>query len=146
MKNGYTTKGKKNYLTNRQIHEIEAAIYNDMLETLYTDVPKTYKDSLPQETIKELVKEEEYIHIPEQEEFVITKSGRVDNIQTVRGICPHYTGRDIRIYLKKRKREYPELFKAAGWEYDTEKILKGFKKNRYNITIGESQKKYFGSL
>jgi hypothetical protein len=146
MNNGYKTKGKHNYLTNKQIHEIEAAIYNDILETLYTDVSKTYKDSLPQETIKELVKEEEYIHIPEQEEFVLTKSGRVYNIQTVRSICPHFTGRDIRIYLKKRKREYPELFKVAGWEYNTEKILKGFKKNSYNITIGQSQKKYFETL
>ncbi len=146
MKNGYKTKAKHKYLTNKQIHEIEAAIYNDTLETLYKDVSETFEDSLPQETIKELVKEEEYIHIPEQEEFVITKSGRVYNIETVRSICPHYTGRDIRVYLKKTKREYPDLFKVAGWEYDTENILKDLKKNKQHVTVGESQKEYFDSL
>jgi hypothetical protein len=128
------------------MHEIEAAIYNDTLETLYKDVSETFEDSLPEETIKKLVKEEEYIHIPEQEEFVITKSGKVYNIETVRCISPHYTGRNIRIYLKKTKREYPELFKLAGWEYDTENILKGLKKNNHHVTVGESQKEYFDKL
>ena len=70
----------------------------------------------------------------------------VYNIETVRSICPHYTGRDIRVYLKKTKREYPDLFKVAGWEYDTENILKHLKKNKQHVTVGESQKEYFDSL
>jgi len=146
MNSGYKNKAKKSYLTQKEIYDIEVAIYNDMLETLYKDVPKTFQDGLSQETIKELVGEEEYIHIPEQEEFVLTKSGRVFNIETVKEIRPHFTGRNIRIYLKKRKREYPDLFKAAGWEYNTENILRLFRKNRWNITLGQTQVNFFKSL
>lgn len=146
MKSGYQTKRRRDYLTDKEIYEIETAIYNNTLETLYKDVPKTNKGYVSQETIKELTKEEEYIHIPEQEEFILTQSGRVWNTERIATVTPNYSGRDIRIYCKRRKHQYKDLYKHAGWEYNPIDIIKNYKKNNWNISIIEQHKPFFESL
>ena len=145
MKNG-RIQDKRLYLSNKQRDEIEAAIYNDTLETLYKDIPKTIEGFVPEEAIKELIGEEEYIHVPEQEEFILTRRGRIYNTERSKSVLIHYSGRNIRIYLKGKKREYPQLYEYAGWDYDPIEILKNFKKNKWKVSVQENYKTFFESL
>lgn len=145
MKNG-RIQDKRLYLSNKQKDEIEAAIYNDTLETLYQGIPKTIEGFVSEEAIKELIGEEEYIHVPEQEEFILTRRGRIYNTERLKSVLIHYSGRNIRIYLKGKKREYPQLYEYAGWDYDPIKILKEFKKNKWEVRVQDNYKTFFESL
>ena len=146
MNSGTKRINKSDYLTDKEIYEIETAIYNNMLETLYKDVPKTVEGYADQETIKALVKEEEYVHIPGQEEFILTKSGRIYNTERIKSVAIHYSGRNIRVYLKGKKKEYNSLYKYAGWEYDSLEILKTFKKNKWDVRVQDNYRQFFESL
>ena len=146
MSSGTKKKNKKDYLTDKEIYELENAIYNNMLETLYKDVPTTVEGYADQETIQALVGEEEYIHIPGQEEFILIKSGRIYNTERVKSVAIHYSGRNIRVYLKRKKKEYNSLYKDAGWEYDSIEILKTFKKNKWDVRVQENYTQFFESL
>ena len=52
MKNG-RIRDKRLYLTNKEKDEIEAAIYNDTLETLYQGIPKTIEEFVSEEIFME---------------------------------------------------------------------------------------------
>jgi hypothetical protein len=127
---------KNGYLTQQQIDDITAAIYNDNLETQYEDLPKDSIDGVSKEVMDDLSKGEEYIQVKGFPYYILTQTGQVINTRKPARITPSYGGRSIYIYISNKARvDFEDYFLEAGWEFDTKKILKNYKKYKWNIRL-----------
>ena len=136
---------KTRYLTDSEVDEITTAIYNDALETLYEDVSDTVDELYNPKVVKELFEDKgiEYFKIPEYDQFIITKEGRVFNSKTIHYIKPILTGSSIFVMLKSKRESFEDLFENHGWIYDQDAIIKNYKDNNWDITpVGNGIVKY----
>ena len=137
---------KKAYLTEQEIDEITAAIYNDTLETLYESVPETVEDDFNREVVKEVFKDEEYKRV-EDSEFVITRQGRIFNSKTIKFRRPSLTGSSLFFLRPNNKRvDMETFFEDNGWTFDLDEVVKRYKKKKWGITILNTGRSYFRSL
>jgi len=141
-------KQKDKYLSQKQIDNIEAAIYNDKLHELYKEVDDTPipKKLLTEDVKKNIIKGQRYAHIDGQEEYIILEDGRLINLENINQLQIQFTGVNLRGYAKKNRIVLHEEFAKNGWKYDRDNILRAYKKNKWKIYVNYASKSLYESI
>jgi hypothetical protein len=128
---------KSGYLTESEIDEATIAIYNDAIPAIYEDIPNTMEELHNPKVVKELFEDKgiEYLRIPENEEYLITKQGRVFNSKGIRFVKPVITGSTMFIHIRGKRRVFEELFENHGWTFDIEEVVNNYKNNKWDAMI-----------
>lgn len=121
-------------LSEKQLHEIEVAIYNDDNEALYKTLPNFNDTVFNQEVIKELVEKQPYYIIPEST-ILLRKDGLIINFKTLRTIKPQFTPRDIILNIKSKMIRMSDIFIINNWPWDREQVLRRYKSNNWKIGV-----------
>ena len=137
---------KSDYITQSEIDKITVAIFNDNIETLYKDVPKVIESNFVTPELKEVIGELEYAHIEGMEHYIVIEDGRIINTQRITRMTTQWTGSEIRAYCTRKKVILEDEFIKNGWDYDTYKILKNYKVNKWPIRLGDPQREVFDNL
>lgn len=126
---------KTKYITDKEVDDITAAIYNNTLETLYKGVSEDLEADLNPKAVKELFEDKgiEYLRIPELEEYIITRQGRVFNCKNVRYLKPVLTGSSMFVNIKGKRIPLQDAFEDNGWTYDEDEIVKNYRKNKWEV-------------
>ena len=141
-------KQKDKYLSQKQIDNIEAAIYNDKLHELYKEVDNTPIPTklLTEDVKKNIIKGQRYAHIDGQEEYIILEDGRLINLENVNQLQLQFTGVNLRGYAKTKRIAIHEEFAKHGWKYNRNKILRAYKKNKWKIYVNYASKELYESI
>lgn len=137
---------KSDYITQYEINKVTNAIFNDTLEALYKDIPKTIESNFITPELKEVIGELKYGHIEGLEQYIVIEDGRIINTSRVMRMTAQWTGTEIRTYCTKQKIVLEDEFLKNGWDYDVYTILKNYKVNRWAIRLGGTQRRVFEKL
>lgn len=133
----------KGYLSEQEIYEIEVAIYNDDHKALHKIVSKGDSDDDYEANIKELVKDQEYILIPETT-VLLRKDGRLINYKYLRSIKSVWTPNEFMFNpMPRRMYKFSEVYKENGWKFDHREITLNYKNNNWDVTTSRIYRPIF---
>lgn len=125
--------GKTKYVTNDYIEQAIHYINNDLpIEELYTDV---HTSDFNQSVIDRMLKKgEKYVRLEGNYDYVvITSLGRLINTKRITQYSVRFTKNTMVVYVSDSKVDVRQIFKEQGWDYDTQKILKRYKRNKWQF-------------
>ena len=128
---------KSGYLTDSEIDEATIAIYNDAIPAIYEDISDIMEELHNPKIVKELFEDKgiEYLRIPEAEEYIITRQGRVFNSKTVKYVKPVITGSGVFMNIRGKRQVFEQVFENHGWTFDYEDIVKNYKDNKWGAMV-----------
>ena len=135
---------KKDYWSQKEIDDIECAIYNDVMPAIYEDISQDDDDGFDPQVIKELFKDKEYTKIPDTT-LVLSQDGRLFNYKTSRNIKPAWSGKNLFAVSKGKTVKYEDVFKEKGWEYNHHNITQGLLDRGFSLTVISGQEESFKS-
>jgi len=113
---------KDAFLTQKEIHEMEVAIYNDDNKTLLSLLPETVGKNSFQEQIKELIGEVQWTYLLEGQEYIVSQKGDVFHSRYKRLIKLNYSPLKVSVSLRGLYYNLKDVFDREGWKYDHKKI------------------------
>ncbi len=122
---------KTKYVTNDYIEQAHHYIYNDLdLLDLYKDKDVSeFNQSVVDRFIK---KGEKYIRLEGDYDYVIiTSLGRLINTKRISQYSVRFTKNTMVVYVSDNKVDLRKVFEEEGWDYDVQKILKRYKRNKW---------------
>jgi hypothetical protein len=135
----------KGYLTDQEIDEITAAIYNDNNEALFKSLPEGPEDFNDGGIVKELAEGQEYYIIP-QSNIILRKDGRVFNVKFIRVLKPLWTPYDILAIVNGKQIRYSEIYKSQGWKFDQKEITQKYVNNKWEISVPKGYRQMYKEL
>jgi hypothetical protein len=135
----------KGYLTDQEIDEITAAIYNDDNSSLLKALPQGIEDYNEGVGVKELAEGQEYYIVP-QSNVMIRKDGRVLNVKFIRVLKPLWTPNDLLGIVNAQQLRFSEIYKSQHWEFDQKEISRTYASNKWGISITRGYKDVFNEL
>lgn len=121
--------GYKRYVTDSEKEYIETLIYNDQ-DMSHIFETKEFVLS-PKNRNKLLLPDEQYEHIPEHPQYIVTDKGRLINIKTFKPSKPKVTRVNIHLSTGRYRNTVEKLFEEMGWEYDIEDIKNNYDKYKW---------------
>jgi len=113
--------GYKRYVTDNEIAYIETLIYNDR-DMSHIFESKEFVLS-PKIRNKLLLPDEQYEHIPDHPQYIITNKGRLINIKSFRTSKAKVTRVNIHVSTGRYRNTVEKLFEEMGWEYNIDDIV-----------------------
>ena len=135
----------KGYLTDQEIDEITAAIYNDDNSSLLKALPQGIEDYNEGVGVKELAEGQEYYIVP-QSNVMIRKDGRVLNVKFIRVLKPLWTPNDLLGIVNAQQLRFSEIYKSKGWEFNQKEICKRYAENKWGISISKGYREMYKEL
>jgi hypothetical protein len=81
-----------------------------------------------------LKKGERYVRLEGNYDYVvITSLGRLINTKRITQYSVRFTKNTMVVYVSDSKVDVRQIFKEQGWDYDTQKILKRYKRNKWQF-------------
>ncbi len=122
--------GKKKYVTDDYVKEVEHYIYNDLPLLSLINVPEDVVSYDYEKFEKQLIKGEKYVQLEHELEYVaITSKGRVWNLRYPREFITRFSPNTQHVYVASIRLKMEDIFETQGWDYNCKKILKNFRKN-----------------
>jgi len=122
--------GKKKYVTDDYVKEVEHYIYNDLPLLSLINVPEDVVSYDYEKFKKQLIKGEKYIQLEHELEYVaVTNKGRVWNLRYPREFITRFSPNTQHVYVGGVRLKMEDIFKTQGWDYNCKKIIKNFRKH-----------------
>lgn len=116
-------------LSDKEIHEMEVAIYNDDNKTLFSLLPETVgKDSF-QEEVKELIGEARWAPLKPGSAYIVSENGDVFHSKHKRPIKLNFSPIKMAVLIQGKYTDLIDVFVREGWDYDHKKVTDYLYKN-----------------
>lgn len=135
----------KGYLTDKELYDIEVAIYNDNNEALYKALPEGIEDENEEGIVKELAQGLEYYILPETH-LMLRQDGRLLNARFIRPVKPLWTPHDYIVNDNRGTMRYTTIYDKMGWKFNHREIAERFIKNKWPMSITTGYKEKYKEL
>lgn len=124
----------KGYFTDKELYEIECAIYNDDNKALFKSLPEGIEDKNNGDVVKELAQGLEYFIVPETN-LMVRQDGRLLNAKFIRPVKPLWTPHDYIINDNRGTLRYTSIYEKMGWKFNHREIAERFINNKWPMSI-----------
>lgn len=131
---GYKYNKKPIYVSEKEIFDIECAIYNDDNKALFKSLPKGVEDDNKTNIIEDLAKSQRYYVIPSTN-IMLREDGRLFNLKFIRPLKPLWTPHDIIINANGKQIRYSTIYEQEAWEFDHLQIVTRYIVNNWGISV-----------
>ena len=124
---------KPKYVTDNYIEQVNHYVNNNLdLSELYVDESVSYYNQSVIDAMKK--KGEKYIRLEGDNDYVVlTSFGRIINTKRITQYSVRFTKNSMVVYVFNNKVNCPNIFKEQGWEYDVHKIMRTYKRYKWEF-------------
>lgn len=134
----------KEYLTEKQLYDIQCAIYNDDNKALLKALPEVVDDKIEGEVFQFLTKDCNWAFIKDTE-YIITENGIVFHSRHQRILKIVFSAINLTVNIKGRSYNIKDIFQDNGWTYNRVKIIQYYRDNNYELHVPKLYKELYAS-
>jgi len=135
----------KEYLTDKQLYDIQCAIYNDDNKALLEALPQTVGDTFEGEIFETVTKDKRWTFIGDTE-YILTEDGLVFHSRFQRIIKIIFSPHRLYTTIKGTSYYLDEIFEEKGWPYDYNTILNFYKDKGYGMYVNKRYRKLYDTM